>query len=66
MTAMASVLRQPAAFRHFMNNVSEPAAAVVYRLAEAFPAGVVGAFPLEHQRVTTVAANEFTVARPLA
>jgi hypothetical protein len=66
MTAMASVLRQTAAFRHLMNNVSEPAAAVSDKLAEAFLAGVVRGFPLEHQRVTAVSADVFTVARALA
>jgi hypothetical protein len=49
-----------------MNNVSEPAASVSYKLAEAFLAGVGGGFPLEHQRMTAVAANVFTVARALA
>jgi len=49
-----------------MNNVSEPAATVSDRLAEAFQAGVAGGFPLEHQRVTAVAANVFTIARALA
>src|SRR5262245_12614546 len=66
MTAMASVLRQTPAFRHLMNNVSEPAATVSDKFTEAFLARVGGCFPLEHQRVTAVAANVFTVARALA
>jgi len=49
-----------------MNNVSEPAATVSDKLAEAFLARVGGGFPLEHQRVAAVAANVFTVARALA
>jgi hypothetical protein len=66
MTAMTSVLRQTAAFRHFMNQVSEPAATVSDRLAEAFLAGEWRGFPLEQQRVAAVSANVFTMARALA
>jgi len=66
MTAMACVLRQPPAFRHLMNSVSEPATTVSDKFAEAFLARVGGGFPLEHQRVTAVAANVFTVACALA
>ena len=66
MTTMTSVLRQTAAFRHLMNNVPEPATAMPDKLSEAFMAGVGGGVPLEHQRVTAVAANVFTVARALA
>jgi hypothetical protein len=63
---MTSVFRQTAAFRHLINNVPEPAAAMPDKLVKAFMTGVGGAFPLEHQRVTAVAANVFTVARAFA
>jgi transketolase C-terminal domain/subunit len=66
MTAMTSILRQTAAFRHLMNKVPEPAAAVSDKLAEAFLASVGRGFPLEQQRVAAVSANVFTMARALA
>jgi hypothetical protein len=66
MTAMTSVLRQTAAFRHLMNKVSEPTAAVSDKLAEVFLAGVWRGFPLEQKWVAAVSANVFTMARALA
>jgi hypothetical protein len=66
MTAMTGVLRQTAAFRHFMNKVPEPAAAIPDKLAEALTSGVGRGFPLEQQRVTAIDANVFTMVRALA
>jgi hypothetical protein len=66
MTAMTSVFRQTAALGHLMNNVPKPAAAMPDKLAEAFTAGVWRGFPIEHQRVSAVDANIFTMAGALA